>query len=83
MTPLRLGYPGGTGDAEATTLLRGIISPDGDDLLRRQQICRGDPFRSPRPAHLRLLQVMMLPTLLISRKMVFGGNPSCARVVCI
>jgi hypothetical protein len=30
--------------------------------------------------HLRLLQVMMLPTLLISRKMILGGNMSCARV---
>jgi hypothetical protein len=30
--------------------------------------------------HLRLLQVMMLVTLLISRKMIYSGTPSCARV---
>jgi hypothetical protein len=40
----------------------------------------GGLSRRPGPVHHRLLQVMMLLTLLISRKMIFGGNLSFARV---
>ena len=52
---------------------------DGD-LLRRQRRGWGDLSRSRGPAHRRLLQVMMLLTLLISRKMIFSENRSFARV---
>jgi hypothetical protein len=48
--PLRLGFPGGVGDAEAATLQRNNFSQllpffDGD-LLRRQQRGWGDLSRS-------------------------------------
>jgi hypothetical protein len=41
MAPLRLGFPGDAGDAEATTLQRNnfsqLLSFSDGDLLRRQQ----------------------------------------------
>ena len=81
---MRLAFPGGVDDAEATTLqgnnFSRLLPFSGGDLLRRQRRGQGDLFRSPGPAYLRLFQVMMLLTLLISRKMVSGGNPSCAWV---
>ena len=52
---------------------------DGD-LLRHQRRGWGDLSRSRGPAHRRLLQVIILLTLLISRKMIFGENLSFARV---
>jgi hypothetical protein len=78
------GFPGGFGDAEATALQMNNFSQllplsDGD-LLRRQWRGWGDLSRSRGPAHRRLLQVMMLLTVLISRKMIFGRNLSIARV---
>jgi hypothetical protein len=80
VAPLRLGFPGGAGDAEATALQMNNFSqllPFSDgDLLRRQRRGWGDLSRSRGPAHHRLLQVMMLLTLLISRKMIFEGNLS-------
>jgi hypothetical protein len=84
MAPLWLGFPSGDDDAEATALQRSNFSQfltfsDGD-LLRRQQRGWGDLFRSRGPAHRRLLQAMMLLSLLISRKMIFGENLSFARV---
>jgi hypothetical protein len=76
MAPLWLGFPGGDGDAEATALQRNNFSqflPFSDgDLLRRQWRGWGDLSRSRGSAHRRLLQVMMLLTMLISRKMFFG-----------
>jgi hypothetical protein len=84
VTPLRLCFPGGVGDAEATALQRNNFSqllPFSDvDLLRRQQRGWGDLSRSRGPERRRLFQVMMLLTLLISRKMIFGGNLSIVRV---
>jgi hypothetical protein len=76
MAHLRLDFPGGVGDAEATMLQRNnfsqlLLFSDGD-LLRRQWRGWGDLSRSRGPTHRRLLQVMMLLTLLISRKMIFG-----------
>jgi hypothetical protein len=82
--PLRLGFPGGVGDAEAAMLQRNNFSqlfPFSDgDLLRRQQRGWGDLSRSQGLAHRHLLQVMTLLILLISRKMIFGENLSFARV---
>ena len=84
MAPLRLTFPGDAGDAEATAAQQNNFSqplPFSDgDLLRRQRRGWGDLSRSRGPAHRRLLQVMMLLTLLISRKMIFGENLSFARV---
>ncbi|KAG2594380.1 hypothetical protein PVAP13_5NG628100 [Panicum virgatum] len=84
VAPLRLAFPADAGDAEATAAQRNNFSqplPFSDDvLLRRQRRDWGDLSRSRGPAHRRLLQVMMLLTLLISRKMVFGENLSFARV---
>jgi hypothetical protein len=84
MAPLRLGFPGGAVDAEATVLQRNNFSqllPFSDgDLLRRQRRGWGDLSRSRWSARRCLLQVMMLLTLLISRKMIFGRNLSIARV---
>ena len=84
VAPLRLAFPGDAGDAEATAAQRNNFSqplPFSDgDLLRRQRRGWGDLSRSRGPAHRRLLQVMMLLTLLISRKMIFGENLSFARV---
>ncbi|KAG2539788.1 hypothetical protein PVAP13_9NG494928 [Panicum virgatum] len=84
VSPLRLVFPGNAGDAEVTAAQRNNFSqplPFSDgDLLRRQLRCWGDLSRSRGPAHRRLLQVMMLLTLLISRKMIFGENLSFARV---
>ncbi|KAF8714182.1 hypothetical protein HU200_028195 [Digitaria exilis] len=84
LAPLRLLVPGGVGDAEATALQGNNFSRlfpfSGGDLLRRQWRGRGDLCWSPRPAHHRLLQVMMLLTCLITRNMIYGGNPSFARV---
>jgi hypothetical protein len=81
---LRLGFPGDAGDTEATALQRNNFSqllPFSDgDLLRHQQRGCGDLSRSRGPAHRRLLQEMMLLTLLISRKVFFGKNLSFARV---
>jgi hypothetical protein len=75
VAPLRIGFPGGAGDAEATVLQRNNFSqllPFSDsDLLRRQ--LRGWEHRY-------FLQIMMLLTLLISRKMIFGENLIFARV---
>jgi hypothetical protein len=85
VTPLRLCFPGGVGDAEATALQRNNFSQflpfSDDDLLRRHQRGWGDLSRSRGTAHRRLFQMMMLLTLLISRKMIFKGNLSIARVV--
>jgi hypothetical protein len=82
MAPLRLGFPGGVDDAEATTLQRNNFSqlfPFSDgDLLRRQQRGWGDLSRSRGPTHRHLFQLMMLLALLISRKMIFGGNLNIA-----
>jgi hypothetical protein len=82
---LWLGFPGGAGDAEATTFQRNnfsqFLSFFNGDLLRLQRRGRGDLSRSRGPAHRRLLLVMMLLTLLISRKMIFSENLSFARVV--
>jgi len=84
VAPLRLAFPGDAGDAEATAVQRNNFSqslPFSDgDLLRRQRRDWGDLSRSRGPVHRRLLQVMMLLTLLISRKMIFGENLSFARV---
>jgi hypothetical protein len=84
VVPLRLGFPGGVGDVEATTLQRNNFSqllPFSDgDLFRRQRRGWGDLSRSRESAHRLLLQVMMLLILLISRKMIFGENLSFARV---
>ena len=85
VAPLRLAFSGDADDAEATAAQRNNFSqplPFSDgDLLRRQRRGWGDLSRSRGPAHRRLLQVMMLLTLLISRKMIFGENLSFARVV--
>ena len=85
VAPLRLAFPGDAGDGEATAAQRNNFSqplPFSDgDLLRRQRRGWGDLSRSRGPAHRRLLQVMKLLTLLISRKMIFGENLSFARVV--
>jgi hypothetical protein len=59
MVPLWLGFPSGDGDAEAMALQRNNFS----QLL---------PFSGGNL--LRHQLVMMLLTLLISRKMLFGGN---------
>jgi hypothetical protein len=79
-----LGFPGGPGNAEATVLQRNNFSqllPFSDgDLLRRQRRGWGDLSRSRGSACCHLLQVMMLLTLLISRKMIFGRNLSIAQV---
>ena len=84
MAPLWLAFPGDAGDAEATAAQRNNFSqslPFSDgDLLRRQRRGWEDLSRSQGPAHRHLLQVMMLLTLLISRKMIFGENLSFARV---
>jgi hypothetical protein len=84
VAPLRLDIPGGAGDVEAAALQRNNFSqllPFSDgDLLRRQWKGWGDLSRSRGSVHRRLLQVMMLLTLLISRKMIFGGNLSIAWV---
>ncbi|KAF8672184.1 hypothetical protein HU200_049752 [Digitaria exilis] len=84
MAPLRLLVPGGVGDAEAMALQGNNFSQlfpfSGGDLLRRQWRGRGDLYWSPGPAHHRLLQVMMLLTCLITSDMIYGGNPSFARV---
>jgi hypothetical protein len=84
MAPLRFGFPSGAGDAEATATQRKKFSqllPFSDgDLLRRQRRGWGDLSRSRGPAHRRRLQVMMLLTLLILRKMFYGENLSFARV---
>jgi hypothetical protein len=40
----------------------------------------GRPVQSQGSAHRRLHQVMMLLTLLVSRKIILGGNVSFARV---
>ena len=84
VAPLRLAFPDDADDAEATAAQRNNFSqplPFSDsDLLRRQRTDWGDLSRSRGPAHRRLLQVMMLLTLLISRKMIFGENLSFARV---
>ena len=81
---MRLTFPGDAGDGEATAAQRNNFSqplPFSDgDLLRRQRRGWGDLSRSRGPVHRRLLQVMMLLTLLISRKMIFGENMSFARV---
>ena len=84
VAPLRFILPGDAGDAEAAAAQRNnFFQPlpfsDGD-LLRRQRRGWGDQFRSRGPAHRCLLQVMMLLTLLISRKMCFGENLSFARI---
>ena len=84
VAPLRLAFPGDAGDAEATAAQRNnfsqpLLFSDGD-LLRRQRRGWGDLSRSRGPAHRRLLQVMMLLTLLISRKMIFGENLSFTRI---
>ena len=84
MAHLRLDFPGGGGDAEAITLQRNNFSqllPFSDgDLLRRQRRGWGDLSRSRGLAYRRLLQMMMVLTLLISRKMIFGENLSFAWV---
>ncbi|KAF8727105.1 hypothetical protein HU200_019611 [Digitaria exilis] len=84
MAPLRLLVPGGAGDAEAMALqgnnFSRLLPFSGGYLLRCQWRGRGDLCWSPRPAHHRLLQVMMLLTRLIPRNMISGGNPSFARV---
>jgi len=84
VAPLRLAFPGDAGDAEATAAQRNNFSQSllfsNGDLLRRQRRGWGDLSRSRGPAHRRLLQVMMLLTLLISRKMIFGENLSFAWV---
>ena len=84
VTPLRLAFHGDADDAEATAAQRNnfsqpLLFSDGD-LLRRQRRGWGDLSRSRGPAHRRLLQVMMLLTLLILRKMIFGENLSFARI---
>ncbi|KAG2591247.1 hypothetical protein PVAP13_5NG441820 [Panicum virgatum] len=84
VAPLRLDFSGDVGNAEATAAQRNnfsqpLLFSDGD-LLRRQRRGWGDLSRSRGPAHRRLHQVMMLLTLLISRKMIFGENLSFARV---
>jgi hypothetical protein len=81
---MRFGSPGGAGDAEAMALQKNKFSQllpfsDGDQL-RRQRRGWGDLSRSRGPTHRRLLQVMMLLTLLISKKMIFGRNLSIAWV---
>jgi hypothetical protein len=84
VAPLRLGFPGDAGDAEATALQRNNFSQllpfSNGNLLRRQRRGWGDQSRSRGPVHRRLLQMMMLLTLLISRKVFFGRNLSFARV---
>ena len=84
MPPLRLAFPSDVDDADAAAAQRNNFSqplPFSDgDLLRHQWRGWGDLSRSRGPAYRRLLQVMMLLTLLISRKMIFGENLSFARV---
>ncbi|KAF8748978.1 hypothetical protein HU200_012757 [Digitaria exilis] len=84
MAPMRLLVPGGVGDAEAMALqgnnFSRIFPFSGGDLLRCQWRGRGDLCWSPGPAHHRFLQVMMLLTCLITGDMIYGGNPSFARV---
>jgi hypothetical protein len=84
MAPLQLGFPAGVGDVEATVLQMNDFSqllPFSDgDLLRHQRRGLGDLSRSRGSVHHRLLQVIMLLTLLISRKMIFDENLSFARV---
>ncbi|KAF8664559.1 hypothetical protein HU200_054741 [Digitaria exilis] len=84
MAPLWLLVPGGVGDAEATALQGNNFSRffpfSGGDLLRCQWRGRGDLCWSPGPVYHHLLQVMMLLTCLITRNMIYGGNPSFARV---
>jgi hypothetical protein len=84
VTPLLFGFPGGDGNAEATALQRNDFSQlllfSDDDLLRRQWRGWGNMSRSRGPPHHCLQQVMMLLTLLISRKMIFGENLSFAQV---
>jgi hypothetical protein len=81
---LRLGFPGGIGDAEATMLQRNnssqFLSFSDGDLFRRQRRGWGDLSRSRGSSHRHLRQVMMLLTLLILRKMILGGNLSFAWV---
>jgi hypothetical protein len=76
VAPLRLVF---SGDTEAAVLQRNNFSqllPFSDgDLLRRQRRGWGDLFRNRGPA-----QVMMLLTMLISRKMIFSEYLSFARV---
>jgi hypothetical protein len=71
-------FSGGVGGTEAMALqgnnFSRLFSFSGGDLLRRQRGGRGDLVRSPRLVHLHLLQVMLLLTLLISRKMFSDGN---------
>ena len=72
------------GDAEAmaaqqNNFSQSFLFSDGD-VLRRQRRGWRDLSRSRGPAHRHLLQVMMLLTLLISRKMIFGENLSFASV---
>ena len=69
----------GSDAAQRNNFYQPLPFSDGD-LLRRQRRGWGDLSRSRGPAHRRLLQVMMLLTLLISRKMIFGENLSFARV---
>ncbi|KAF8728887.1 hypothetical protein HU200_018182 [Digitaria exilis] len=84
MAPLRLLVPSGAGNTEATTLqgnnFSRLLPFSSGDLLRRQWRGRGGLCWSPGPSHHCLLQVMMLLTCLILRNMIFGGNPSFARV---
>ena len=84
VAPLRLAFTSNAGDAEAMAVQRNnfsqpLLFSDGD-LLQRQWRGWGDLSRSRGPAHRRLLHVMMLLTLLISRKMIFSENLSFARV---
>jgi hypothetical protein len=83
VAPLRLGFPSGAGDAEATTLQKNNFSHFFCPPMAIYSDVNGESGETcPRvePAHHRLLQVMMLLTLLISRKMFFGGNLGIARV---
>jgi hypothetical protein len=76
MASLQFGFPGGVGDAEATTLQRNNFS----QFLQRRGW--GDLSRNSGPAHRHLFQAMMLLILLILMKMIFGRNQSIARVAC-
>jgi hypothetical protein len=84
VAPLRLGFPGSVGDVEATVLQRNNFSQllpfSNGDLLRCQRRGWGDLSRSRGLARHYLLHVMMLLTLLISRKMIYGRNLSIALV---
>jgi len=84
VTPLRLGFLGDAGDAEVAAAQRNNffqLFPFSDGyLLRRQRRGWGDLSWSRGPAHRCLPQMMMLLTLLISRKMFVGENVSFARV---